>query len=199
MKRKLTILSTMIFFFLSLAGMSHAQRLSLKLTGGYGMLTAGDYNTFGESIEALMDDGALYLGLTKEGEFQKLKMGFEYGGEIIVKLVGGVRIGVGAEYIQRSSETEMTLKNPLVETFTLFSKPDLSAIPVTLTLYYFLPSPPLVKIYLNGGLGYYFGITKHTLRIDTEVTGLPADWGKTVGEIKDQGVGFHGGLGLESG
>lgn len=197
MKRKLAVLSTIIFALFTLTGMGQAQGINLKLFGGYGMMTTGDYNTFGESMESYFDDAVLYLGLTKEGEFEKLKMGFEYGGEIVVKLIGGIGIGVGAGYIQRSSETEMSLEEPLVGSINFSSKPDFSAIPVTLSLYYFLPSPPLVDIYLNGGVGYYFGKTKHTLRIDTEITGLPTDWIETVGEIKDQGIGFHGGLGLE--
>lgn len=197
MKRKLAILTTTIFVFFSLAGMSQAQGISIKLFGGYGTMTTGDFNTFGESMDKYTDDAVAFLGLTKEGEFKKLNMGLEYGGEIIVKLPGGLGIGVGAGYIQRSNESEINLEEPLIGSMSFTLEPDFTVIPLTCSLYYFLPSPPLVNIYVNGGAGYYFGTVKHTFGLDLQIIGLPPEQSQTVGDVKSQGIGFHGGIGLE--
>ena len=138
MKRKLALLTTAICFLFSLVGIGQAQGINIKLFGGYGTMTTGDYNSFGESFEKYTDNVAL-AGLTKEGEFKKLNWGLEYGGEIIVKLVGGLGVGFGAGYIQRSNESEISLADPLAGSMTFNSAPDFTAVPVTVSLYYYLP------------------------------------------------------------
>jgi len=178
MKRKLSILTTIIFVLFALTGMSQAKDFSLKLTGGYGTMTVGDYNSFGE----------------KQGEFKSLKWGVEGEGEIIFKLPAGLGIGIGVGYIQRSNESDLGVTIPLLGEFNLNLQPDLTAIPINLSAYYFTPGVVPLKLFAYGGVGYYFGKINHIFRVDMSP---PAYWEQTEGDIKGQGFGFHGGAGLE--
>lgn len=193
MKRISIISATMLFTVFTLTGMSQAKDFSFKLTGGYGTATVGDYNSFGESFDALFDNLAA-LGPTKQGEFEKLRWGFEYEGEIIFKLPAGLGIGVGVGYIQRSNESTMGVSDPILGSISIITAPDFTAIPVSLNAYYFTPGAVPLKFYVYGGIGYYFGKIKNNFRIEMSP---PDFWDQTEGELKDQGIGFHGGAGLE--
>ncbi len=83
MKRKLAVLSMLFFAIFSLTGMSQAQGFRLKLSGGYGTMTTGDYNSFGAGLDDLVSILEA-LGATTEGEFNKINMGFEYEAEFIL-------------------------------------------------------------------------------------------------------------------
>ncbi|MDH4257468.1 MAG: outer membrane beta-barrel protein [Candidatus Aminicenantes bacterium] len=193
MKRKLAILTTIIFVLFTLTGISQAKDFSLKLTGGYGTMTVGDYNSLGGDFEALFDV-LVAAGATKQGEFKSLKWGFEGEGEIIFKLPAGLGIGIGVGYIQRSNESDLGVSIPLVGEFSLNMQPDLTAIPINLSAYYFTPGAVPLKLFVYGGVGYYFGKINHIFRVDMSP---PAYWNQNEGDIKDQGFGFHGGAGLE--
>jgi hypothetical protein len=54
MKRKLAVLSMLLFAIFTLTGMSQAQEFRLKLGGGYGTMTTGDYNSFGAGLDDLI-------------------------------------------------------------------------------------------------------------------------------------------------
>ena len=101
MKRKLVVLSILLFTIFMTTGMSQAQGFRLKLTGGYGTVTTGDYNAFGDGMDRLLViiEG---LGASTEGEFNKINLGFEYEAEFILSLPAGLGVGVGVGYIQRS-------------------------------------------------------------------------------------------------
>ena len=85
MKRKLVVLSILLFTIFMTTGMSQAQGFRLKLTGGYGTVTTGDYNAFGDGMDRLLViiEG---LGASTEGEFNKINLGFEYEAEFILSL-----------------------------------------------------------------------------------------------------------------
>jgi len=192
-----------MFVFFSLAGICKAQgfikRFSLKFTGGYGTMATGDYNTFGEAKEAYLKDWvetfeSMGFRFTKEGEFNKLNLGFEYEGEFILNLFGGFGIGVGAGYIKRSNESEMRVYE--LGSISNFIKAEFSAVPVNLNAYYFFPITSFVNIFINGGFSYYFG-KMIIFREHYEEYPAFSWWEKNESKIKDQSLGFHGGIGFE--
>ncbi len=203
MKRKLIALPTMIFafFFLTGPGFGQAQDFikgfSLKFTGGYGTMATGDYNTMGKSQEQYFDDYSALLGVTRTGEFKKLNMGLEFEGELIMDLGGTFGIGFGVGYIRRSNESELDLSLTGVGSLSYSNAPIITVTPVNLSLYFFPPIAPSMNIYLYGGLGYYIGKVTSTLRADTQLVGFPSYWAETETEVKDKGLGFHAGAGLE--
>ena len=203
MKRKLIALSAMIFgfFFLTGIGIGQAQDstkgFSLKITGGYGTMAVGDFNTVVEDLDSLYTYAVSLMGYTKDGALKKLNYGIELEGEIIMKLPGNFGLGIGTGYYLRSKDSEFSVEDVAFGEANVSLKPEFTAIPITLTFYYFLPSKSLVNLYLNGGVGYYFGKATFTLRQVMEPVGLPPEWNEIRSEAKDQGFGFHGGVGLE--
>lgn len=207
MKRKLIALSTMIFafFFLTSIGIGQAQDFikgfSLKITGGYGTMAVGDYNTVGKDVEQYLDDLiSEFIWIfppSRTGEFKKINMGLDFEGELIMDLGGTFGIGIGVGYIRRSRESELGLSLAGAFSMSYFMDPTVAVIPIETSLYFFPPIASSLDIYLYGGVGYYMGKITSTFRRDYEEVGFSPYWEKSESEFKDKGLGFHGGIGLE--
>lgn len=199
MKRKLIVLSTMVLFFFLLTRISHSQtKLSFKAIGGYGNMSPGDLNAVISSWDALFIDIADLTGYTKEGATEKINWDFEFEGEFIVNLTKNIGIGIGTGYIQRKKDSNSSLKVDTLGTITLNLEPKITATPIRLSVYYFYPLASQMNIFFNGGIGYYFG--KIALSLKTEESSLVLGytyWNKMDYEVKDNGIGFHGGIGFE--
>ena len=187
-------MTAILFTFFASAGISQAAGFSLKITGGYGTMATGDYNTFGQDWERFISVAADLSGATASGEFKKLNFGLEYEGEFILNLLGGFGIGIGVGYIQRSNQSELGLTEPLAGSLTIIISPYFTATPINVSAYYFSPGVVPLKLFVYGGGGYYIARIKTTFRLEAEP---PAVWAETEGELKDQGFGFHVGGGLE--
>jgi len=199
MKRKLIALSTMTFIFLALTGMAQAQLgFRLKLTGGYGTMATGDYNTVGKDQELYFDNYKSLIEsldgvqVSRTGEFKKINMGIEFEGELIMDLGGTLGIGFGVGYIRRSNESEMGLLISEIGNISSSVEPIITVTPINLSLYFFPPVTPSMNTYLYGGAGYYMGKLMATSEI-----AMDGDWEKSESELKDKGLGFHIGVGLE--
>ncbi len=193
MKRKLAVSSMLVFAIFTLTSMSQAQGFRLKLSGGYGTMTTGDYNSFGAGLDDLLST-LQALGATTEGEFNKINLGFEYEAEFILSLPAGFGVGVGVGYIQRNKPTEMNASIPLSGSASALIDPKITAIPVNLSAYYFTPGIAPLKFFVYGGIGYYYGRLTIDIR---EESAPPAFWSEQEAILKDQSFGSHGGVGLE--
>jgi hypothetical protein len=193
MKRKLAVSSMLLFAIFTFTGMSHAQKFRVKLSGGYGTMTTGDYNTFGAGLDDLLNTLEA-LGATTEGGFNKINPGFEYEAEFIVSLPAGFGVGVGVGYIQRSKMTDLSASIPLVGSASASITPKIKAMPINVSAYYFTPGIAPLKFFVYGGFGYYYG----TLTTDIREDSTPPDfWSEQEAKLKDQSWGLHGGVGLE--
>jgi opacity protein-like surface antigen len=194
MKKILTVLLTclFVFFFLviEIQANDSTKGFSLKFTGGYGTMSIGDLNVLPNA--------------TKEGAFKKPNTGFEYEGELIISLSEHFGIGIGAGYIWREEPSESTFEEDFgsyyLQSDNSYS-PELSAIPIKLSVYYYFPILSRMNLFLNGGIGYYFGklnyhrlVDSHHVFEDLDSQDVKED---SVMETKDNGMGFHGGIGLE--
>jgi opacity protein-like surface antigen len=193
MKRKLAVLSMLLFAIFTLTGLSQAQKFRVKLSGGYGTMATGDYNSFGVGLNDLISILEA-LGATTEGEFNKINPGFEYEAEFILSLPAGFGVGVGVGYMQRGKITELSASIPLVGSASASIEPKITAIPVNISAYYFTPGVAPLKFFVYGGFGYYFGKLATDIR---EASTPSAFWSEQEAKLKDQSFGFHGGVGLE--
>jgi hypothetical protein len=193
MKRKLAVLSMLLFATFTLTGMSQAQGFRLKLSGGYGTMTVGDYNSYGAGLNDLVSTLEA-LGASTEGEFNKINLGFEYEAEFIWSLPAGFGVGIGIGYIQRSKMTELSATLPPIGSASASLGPKITAVPINLSAYYFTPGITPLKFFVYGGIGHYYG--RMTIDIREEST-PPAFWSEEEGMLKDQGFGLHGGVGME--
>lgn len=193
MKRKLVFSLMLLFAIFTLTSMSHAQKFRLKLSGGYGTMTAGDYNTFGAGLDDLLNTLEA-LGATTEGAFNKINAGFEYEAEFIVSLPAGFGVGVGVGYMERSKISELRASMPPLSSASAAIDPKIKAMPINISGYYFTPGVAPLKFFVYGGIGYYYGTFTTEIREDS----TPPDfWSEEEAKLKDQNFGVHGGVGLE--
>jgi len=196
MKKKLIILSTMIFTFFSLTGIGQAQlRLSFKATGGYGTISPGDINAVIKSKDNMLKDLASIYGYTKEGALEKINWGLNFEGEFILNLTDNLGIGLGSGYIQWKKRSTASLIVDTLGTVNNNGEPNITAIPIKISVYYFYPVASKMNVFLNGGIGYYFGKITLSLEEDIVSTSIVDVW--QVFKVKDNGIGFHGGIGFE--
>jgi hypothetical protein len=196
MKKFLVACSVALLLLFLVPSVARAQydvgRFGFKIYGGLNYLSGGDLNKaatgFGDSWTEVFD----LLGLSPTGQFSAVHLGMNFGGEFIFQFTPNIGVGLGAAYISASKSSTITY-TPTAAGVDLLWKPSVSAIPITASFYYFLPSGSNLKFFFNAGVGYYFAKTDlehHWWLI------VPVNWDvKTTGG----GLGFHGGLGMEYG
>jgi hypothetical protein len=207
MKKTLTVLSTFLvvvfFLVIEIQAKDFPKGFSLKFTGGYGTMSIGDLNVVIEDLENSYNDWASLPDATKEGEFKKLNTGFEYEGELIISFSEHFGIGIGAGFIKREEPSKVTFEldgEPYLY-YDISCNPELSAIPIKLSIYYYIPILSRMNLFLNGGIGYYFGKLNYRSVWDAHM--VYEGWDSSdvrsasVIETKDNGIGFHGGIGFE--
>jgi opacity protein-like surface antigen len=196
MKKVFIVLLALILVFFFLTGVGEAKGLikglSFKLSGGYSTAKVGDINTYAQDLDSAFRETADDLDLTKEGNLGNLVAGYHFEGEIIVNLFGNLGIGFGAGHVQWNSESETVLIQDETQVYKGFFKPGITATPLQLSAYYFYPVTSSMKLYFKAGVGYYFGKSSLTYRMDQDLY-----WERTESEIKGQGFGYHGGFGYE--
>jgi opacity protein-like surface antigen len=165
-------------------------KLGFKATGGLVYADGGDVNTgnqgWSDAWAAIFETA----GYSISGGFSPVHLGMDFGGELLLQFNPRIALGLGVGYLQASKSSSLGISGGGVDIAETWA-PKISAIPITATFYYFLPSSSAMKIYLDAGVGYYLG--KYTDAWHVVFLG-------TVDETLDttaNGIGFHGGLGLE--
>jgi len=202
MKKKSFLVMLSVFFVCFLImptyGQDSFKRFSLKFSGGYGNMSGGDLDTVISGLNSLLTDQAAILGLTVTSQLGGLNWGPEFEGEFVFSLNDRFGLGLGIGYIRRSDDSlgQIELLPVVKGTFSL--APEFTAIPILLSGYYTLPIAKKLNAFFKAGIGYYFSKLKYVNREETEVLGIVL-WNQDQGEAKDNGFGFHGGIGLEYG
>jgi len=211
-KKQAVALILFIFSYASLTGITQAeersnfiQRFSIKISSGLSYLTVGDINTFLESENQRHIDRAQYFNGLKKGELKKVRFGFDSEIELTFDITSRLRIGLGSGFIyggrESSSGFEVEESESFYVDFTYAPEIDVSAIPLKLGVYYTFPFKSEMKLYINGGIGYYFARTyfyrkqKEVFIKDGSIIGDYrgiVDW-----DLSSKGIGFHGGVGFE--
>jgi opacity protein-like surface antigen len=201
--KRLVFLGLVLTIGLGLSSMSFAESairgFTLKLGGGAGSWSGSDVNDFFRDFNVQMNNTAgLFVGGDVVGELNELNYGPDFEGEFILELPKRFAVGIGIGYMVRTSDdkveiTEFGINNSIaVET-------RFSAIPITLSGYYFMPLGEKTKVYLKGGFGYYIGKSTYLVRQEGRIAGLPPVWEEEDGDASANAFGFHGGVGIEFG
>jgi hypothetical protein len=163
---------------------------SLKLYGGLNYISGGDLN---QGLKGVNDYYARYFwffGLTKSGgEFNPAHLGLNFGGDFIIQVNPVLGIGLGAGYLQGTSDSTVTFTPVAADVKT---NPQASAVPLRLGLYFTLPAGAMVNVNFHAGLGYYLAKMSYDLR-----TSAAGTWNLFTVKADSSGLGFHGGIGLE--
>ncbi len=190
-KPKIGILLCTILVFL-LAGTANAQmRFGFRTYGGLSYLSPGDVNT-GVEGWANLYGAAILHDYTASGEFEPLRLGFDFGGELLIQFSPQFALGLGGGYITASKNFTINYTEPGELPITYTSETKMGAIPLRLSLYYFLPVGPAFNISVHAGAGYYLASLNFHHRAENAIY-----FEERTIDNKGGGLGFHGGLGLE--
>lgn len=154
-----------LFFFLLVMFLfiphSRAIDINLKLSGGRSFFNL-------QNIDRILDDWAVWKKKDTEthsdwtyigGEVSKLHSSFDFAGEILVSLTPRITIGIGAGYIYSElveDKTGLTIER-VVGTYLDVMPIKISALPVTISGYYFFPVSSSARLYVKGGAGTIWG------------------------------------------
>ena len=197
MKKLISMSVVVLLLLFVLPSAARAQydtgRFGFKLYGGLNYLGGGDLNKSAEGWGSAWIDLCEASGYTVSNKFAAANLGMNFGGEFLYMFTPSMGASLGVGYIQASSNTSLDTSPALPAGLDFYWKPAISAIPITATFYYFLPSGGSLKFFFNLGVGYYIA------KADLGMGGwfiIPWQW-----DLKSTGggLGFHGGLGLEFG
>lgn len=129
----------------------------IKLFGSLGQLVGqNDVNKSLDGWNQYLNNSANLLGHSVNGEFSPLEHDPSFGGELILSFNPRFSIGLGAGYLRFTKPSTMILTLG-GERIDFFIEPKISAIPITLSLYYNLPIGGFLKVVVGVGGGYYLG------------------------------------------
>jgi len=197
MKKLISVSVVVLLLLFVLPGAARAQydssRFGLKLYGGLNYLGGGDFNKAAEGWGSGWTDLLEGSGFNVSNKFAAANLGMNFGGEFLFMFTPSMGASLGVGYIQASSNTTLKASPAIPTPLDFYWKPTMSAIPITATFYYFLPSGGSLKFFFDIGVGYYIA------KADVGMGGwflIPFEW-----DLKSTGggLGFHGGLGLEFG
>ena len=190
MKKRSSILIICLSLILILPGLSQAERIGIKLSGGTSYLVVGDPNASLKGLADFLKDWASGGGRTIEGDIKPIHFGLDLEGDVIFYLTPRFGISFGSGYIYGKKGVDENEIAFMGQTFSDGMK--VSVVPVRLGVYYYLPLSSRIRFFLNGGVGYYFAKWSETYRNEIPVGVIARDQ-----KAKANGVGFHGGVGFE--
>jgi len=167
-------------------------KFSLRLEGGWSSLDGSDLNTgvqgHFESVKNLLN----FLGYTAQGDFLRAEAGRSFDFEILAMITGRLGVGVGAGMFSASERSviDLSLYSTHLADFTYNIKA--RAVPVHLSLYYYLPLSRSLNLFAEAGVAYYLA------EADWEFT-VAGSWPQshTAYNADGGGLGMQGGIGLD--
>lgn len=188
----------LIIFFLArpVCAQDSYQKFSLKLSGGFGNTTGGDMEAMKDGVNETLADLAALEGFTVTDELKSMNWGPEFEGELIFQFTRQFGVSLGVESIRRKSDSTGAVELGALASLSLSWTPEYSAIPIKLSGYYFIPVGEKMKVFVKAGVGYYIAKIKYNIQVEEKLLDNTFVEQQT-GEAKDNGFGFHGGLGVE--
>ncbi len=196
--KRICFLTSLLIIPLLFMPHDSAGDVSLKLSGGRSFF-------YLPNINHLLNDWAKEEKMVIEefpswtfvgGNVSELHSGFDFAAEILVALTSRITLGIGAGYIYSElteDKAALTLDTS-VETWIEAKPIKISALPFTISAYYFFPLSSSSRLYVMGGTGTIWGkyIEKEAWRLTTEenfiYTELQRSSGR--GSIVFAGLGF---------
>lgn len=160
------------------------QALAVAVSGGGLYLAGGDLNS---GIQGLADYYRISLGASSDLSPDPLHLGAVFGAEATLDVTPSFSIGLGADYFLGKEKSQIAfLEDP--ETWTLTTRPEMTALPVRLA-FIFHPQP---FISLKVGAEYIFARCRYAYRMESGET-----WEEWTGNAASGGFGIMAGIGTE--
>ena len=205
--------------------------ISIYLGGGVNNINGGDLNKMisdysefweneGDYWYDVFSDYGYDADVNYEPDWKELKWLINLKGELLFNLTPNFSIGLGAEYLTGKSKGTMTSNEDygltetwweMYETYSDTWEPEykLTAIPITLNIYLFVPVGDMIELFIKGGVGYYFGTLTYNDTSDYDIEWDYDDYyygdydyylyqenSSAEYKAKCNTIGFHGGAGI---
>jgi hypothetical protein len=128
------------------------------------------------------------LNAQTQDRVNPVRLGFVFGGEVLVPLADKVFLGLGLDYLRGSRQSLVRLTKDS-SSYTYTARPALWAIPARA----FLAYAPAPFFSLRIGVEYLLAQAGYTYRWQAGID----NWQEWTGEANARGLGVFGGLGLE--
>jgi len=161
--------------------------LTVKVSVGFNRIAAGEINAGIRGVVDYYKYLISYWGHELDGDVEPFHSGFDFGADAIYSLTSHIGIGLGVSYVQWGSKSWLPLKD-VGYTKRLDSMPWVRALPVRLGAFVPLPVFRKINVTFNAGPAYYFVRYKYNMAYPPYTV---------VQKASGQGLGFHGGIGLE--
>ncbi|MHB8055710.1 MAG: hypothetical protein ACYDH3_10740 [Candidatus Aminicenantales bacterium] len=183
------LLAASILIFVPAA--ANAGGFSFRLFGGGNYLAGGDLNKGLQGWADYWKASRGYQGYTQQaGSFNPVHLGFDAGADIVFNLTPNWGVGFGMEYLLASKTSNFTFQSATQTIqWEYLGKP--SALPVKVSVFYFLPLSDKLTLGFHAGAGYYWANARLESRQDINPNI------EYIIDSSAKGVGFHGGISLE--
>ena len=191
MRKKRAIPIVFLCLLLFFPAIAKAEKFSLKLSGGMNYLLMGDIN---KGIKGISDEWSGMVasrGGYAQGEVKPLHLSYDLEGTVIINLTPQIGMGLGIGYIQGDRTSEIIFSGSVEGSLT--NDLEIKAIPFRLGVFYTLPIKERINVVFNAGLAMYLAQCDYERRPVTNLMGPMA----ARLESSSEGLGFHGGVGLE--
>ncbi len=161
--------------------------LTVKVSVGFNRIAAGEINA---GIRGTVDYYKYlisYFGHYFDSEVKPFHSGFDFGVDAIYSLTSHIGIGLGLSYAQWGSSSWLPLAEPNYLR-RLDSQARVKAYPVRLGAFVTLPIFRKINVTFNAGPTYYFVRQFYNMSYPPYAV---------IQKTSGQGLGFHGGIGLE--
>jgi len=161
--------------------------LTVKISFGFNHIAAGEINRGIRGVVDYYKYLISYWGHELDGDVEPFHSGFDFGADAIYSLTSHIGIGLGVSYIRWGNSSSLLLKD-VDYPKRLDSMPWVRAFPVRLGAFVTLPVFRKINVTFNAGPAYYFVRYKYNMAYQPYTV---------VQKASGQGLGFHGGIGLE--
>lgn len=181
--------------------------VSMKLAAGIGHLKVGDLNSHIRSFDEYMSGRLVYYSGGKMEGIGRTVPDLE--GEIRLDLNSRFSLALGFGYLSGSNKSvfqtagvfPLFLANGSMSLSEFVLEPRIRAFPLKLGLTYSLPIASRVELIMNGGMGVYISeaslVKVHEIHSLAEPTIPEEPVISNRYDVQGNGLGFHGGVGLE--
>lgn len=169
--------------------------IRLRAYGGLSGLGGGDFNSGQRGWADFYCAVFGLLSYVPDGDIKPVRMGWDLGSEAIYKFSSSLGVGFGAGFLRaaRTSDMAFTPSRAGLDVLKYEAGTVLSAVPLTVSLHYFLPSKGRIGIGAQAGLGPTLAWGCASQRLSDGA----GNWTLNEYRVRGGGLGFLAGLGLE--
>jgi hypothetical protein len=179
-----------VFAFSSMAfPFDSDSRFAIRLSGGLGYLSLGEMNA---GIRGVLNDIAFERDIHTNSTYNDLKMGTNFGADLIYYLTPKIGVGIGGEFIHGRKTSTYSFTG--TQSGYISSAPILTAVPLKVGLFFNTPLSGKIEFTATLGAGYYRTSLDNTY--GWEIANVAPATTERI-KVSAWSPGFHAGVGLE--